>query len=183
MYAMVCRHSYGDKYFKPPRWLARFFESVSSFPLNRMVSNVYRFSKSRVHWLASFGRELGGPEKAEAMVKGQGVSLILKSMEIRFRRPVTYPDTVGCPRTLVFEGRVLRTWQQLLIGYMPIPPPSDDINDRSTLRVAGSAYSLAQEAFVAHCKEEVVWYDYDRLKKCDPGDRVREVVYGRIRAQ
>ncbi|XP_006461693.1 hypothetical protein AGABI2DRAFT_222531 [Agaricus bisporus var. bisporus H97] len=121
------------------------------------------FESSRIHWLASFGRGIGGPEKAEAMVKGRGVSLILKSMEIRFRRPVTYPDT-------------------LLIGYTPVLPLSDDMNERSTLRATGSAYSLAQEAFVTHSKEEIVWYDYDRAKKCDPGDRFREVVYGRIKA-
>jgi len=66
---------------------------------------------------------------------------------------------------------------------MPVLPSSDDTDGHSTLRTAGSAYSLAQEAFVAHSREEVVWYDYDRLKKCDPGDRVREVVYGRIKAQ
>lgn len=29
------------------------------------------------------------------MVKGQGVSLILKSLSIKFKRPVTYPDTVS----------------------------------------------------------------------------------------
>lgn len=40
------------------------------------------------------GNELGGPEKARAMLKAQGVSLILKSIEVKFRRPVTYPDTV-----------------------------------------------------------------------------------------
>lgn len=44
--------------------------------------------------MTSLGHELGGPEKAEAMLKGQGVSLILKSIEVKFRRPVTYPDTV-----------------------------------------------------------------------------------------
>lgn len=78
------------------------------FPLYRVASIVYRASKSRIHWLASFGREIGGPEKAEAMVKGRGVSLILKSMEIRFRRPVTYPDTVGRFQTLLLKHRVLR---------------------------------------------------------------------------
>lgn len=44
--------------------------------------------------MASLGRELGGQAKADAMIKGQGVSLILKSIEVRFRRPVTFPDTV-----------------------------------------------------------------------------------------
>ena len=41
------------------------------------------------------GNEIGGPEKAQAMIKGQGTSLILKSLSIKFKRPVTYPDTVS----------------------------------------------------------------------------------------
>ena len=43
----------------------------------------------------ALGNAMGGPEKAQAMSKGQGVSLILKSLSINFKRPVTYPDTVG----------------------------------------------------------------------------------------
>jgi len=43
----------------------------------------------------SLGNAMGGPEKAQAMSKGQGVSLILKSLSINFKRPVTYPDTVS----------------------------------------------------------------------------------------
>jgi acyl-CoA thioesterase FadM len=42
----------------------------------------------------ALGREIGGPDKANALIKAQGVSLILKSIAVKFRRPVTYPDTV-----------------------------------------------------------------------------------------
>ena len=45
----------------------------------------------------ALGNAMGGPEKAQAMSKGQGVSLILKSLSIKFKRPVTYPDTVSTP--------------------------------------------------------------------------------------
>jgi len=44
--------------------------------------------------MMSLGDEWGGEAQAERMIKGQGVSLILKSLEIQFKRPVTYPDTV-----------------------------------------------------------------------------------------
>ena len=44
--------------------------------------------------MLTLGEELGGPERARAMIRGQGVSLILKSIDVQFRRPVTYPDTV-----------------------------------------------------------------------------------------
>jgi hypothetical protein len=43
-----------------------------------------------------------------------------------------------------------------------------------------SAYSLAQKAFVAHSKEALVWYDYNKLEKCDPGERAKDVVRGRV---
>lgn len=38
--------------------------------------------------------ELGGLQKAKDMIEGKGVSLILGELSIKFRRPVTYPDTV-----------------------------------------------------------------------------------------
>jgi acyl-CoA thioesterase FadM len=45
-------------------------------------------------WLSAVMRELGGPERVHAMLKGQGVSFILRSIFVQYRRPVTYPDTV-----------------------------------------------------------------------------------------
>lgn len=123
------------------------------------VRYVRFFESARIKWMSSLGNELGGPEKARAMLKAQGASFILKSIEVRFRRPVTYPDT-------------------LLIGYKPVIP-SDNAIDRAVFDVKASAYSIAQSAFVAHSRESLVWYDYDSLKKCDPGERTRAVVYGR----
>lgn len=43
----------------------------------------------------TLGNDLGGPERAQAMIKGQGISVILKSLSIKFKRPVMYPDTVS----------------------------------------------------------------------------------------
>lgn len=47
-----------------------------------------------MQWLIEMGNLLGGQERAQAMLAGQGVSIILKSININFRRPVTFPDTV-----------------------------------------------------------------------------------------
>ncbi|CAA7262064.1 unnamed protein product [Cyclocybe aegerita] len=80
-----------------------------------------------------------------------------------FQRPVTFPDT-------------------LLIGYRPVPPASDH-TDLATFHAAASAYSLLQKAFIAHTKEALVWYDYDTLKKCHPGERALEVLWGRVRKE
>jgi acyl-CoA thioesterase FadM len=45
--------------------------------------------------MMSLGEEWGGRAQAENMIRGKGLSLILKTMEIQFRRPVTFPDTVS----------------------------------------------------------------------------------------
>ena len=50
--------------------------------------------QARIKWMMSLGEELGGPERAKAMINAQGVSLILKSIEVQYKRIVTYPDTV-----------------------------------------------------------------------------------------
>jgi len=43
----------------------------------------------------ALGKALGGEERVKAILAGQGVSFILKSVNIHFRRPVTFPDTVS----------------------------------------------------------------------------------------
>lgn len=45
-------------------------------------------------WLIRLGNLLGGEKRAQAMLAAQGVSVILKSINVNFRRPVTFPDTV-----------------------------------------------------------------------------------------
>ncbi|KAG6878886.1 hypothetical protein C0992_006899 [Termitomyces sp. T32_za158] len=114
--------------------------------------------QSRMKWVQSLGHELGGQAKADALIKGQGVSLILKSIEVRFRRPVTFPDT-------------------LLIGYRPRDRVGDD---PAVLNVTASAYSIAQQATVATSREALVWYDYDRLRKCVPNEDMQAVISGRM---
>ncbi|KAF8702914.1 hypothetical protein AX14_014304 [Amanita brunnescens Koide BX004] len=134
-----------------------------SFQHVNNVRYVRFFESSRVKWMTSLGEELGGPPKGQDMMKGRGVSLILKSIAVQFRRPVTYPDT-------------------LIIGYQPNISSEDAEDDPTTLSVTAKAYSLRQQAFVATSNEVLVWYDYDKLKKCDPGDRIRDIVRNRIRA-
>ncbi|ESK90120.1 thioesterase superfamily protein [Moniliophthora roreri MCA 2997] len=127
------------------------------------VNNVHyvRFiESSRTHWMSHLGHRLGGPAKAQALLKGQGVSLILKSIEVKFRRPVTYPDT-------------------LLISHKPYIPQLDPQRrvDPSELHLTSSVFSVIHQAFVAHGTEVIVWYDYDNLKKCDPGEELKGIVW------
>ncbi|KDQ61925.1 hypothetical protein JAAARDRAFT_31417 [Jaapia argillacea MUCL 33604] len=139
------------------------------------VNNVryLRFlESSRVHWMNSIAMELGGPQRASDMSKGKGVSLILKSITLNYKRPVTYPDT-------------------LLIAHKPLPPPapspshppsSHSHNAHLTqFNLDAIAYSYAQRSIVLTSSSVLVWYDYDTLKKCDPGEEARKVVWGRCR--
>ncbi|KAG5337595.1 hypothetical protein C0989_009223 [Termitomyces sp. Mn162] len=138
----------------------------------------------RMKWVLSIGHELGGQTKAEAMIKGQGVSLILKSIEVRFRRPVTFPDTVR-PCIDVHHGSTHSFDPlQLLIGYRPKDPSSDSNidSDPAVLNVTASAYSVSQQTIVATSSEVLVWYNYDRLKKCVPSEETLSVVLNRMRS-
>lgn len=45
--------------------------------------------------MRQLGLKVGGPENADALLRGKGVSLIVKSINVQFRRPVRYPDTVS----------------------------------------------------------------------------------------
>ncbi|EIN06231.1 Thioesterase/thiol ester dehydrase-isomerase [Punctularia strigosozonata HHB-11173 SS5] len=135
------------------------------------VRYVRFFESGRIKWMQSIGEELGGPQKAKDMITGKGVSLILKSISVNYRRPVTYPDT-------------------LLIGHKPhilITKSHDDAKphaisaSKTHFHVAAAAYSYSQRAIVAESDSVLVWYDYDKLRKCDPGQQARDVVMGRIR--
>jgi hypothetical protein len=53
-------------------------------------------------WLMAFGKVLGGEKRSKAMLAGQGVSIILKSTNVNFRKPVTFPDTVRVPCNICF---------------------------------------------------------------------------------
>ncbi|KAG2143794.1 HotDog domain-containing protein, partial [Suillus bovinus] len=115
----------------------------------RHVNNAHylRFIESgRMVWLMALGKVLGGEDRVKAMLAGQGVSLILKSANINFRRPVTFPDT-------------------LLVGHKPIISSS-----RTHFTLNAALYSYEQQAVVADSDSVLVWYDYDSLRKCDPGD-------------
>ncbi|KAH7905064.1 HotDog domain-containing protein [Hygrophoropsis aurantiaca] len=125
------------------------------------------FESGRMEYLIAVGNALGGPERARAMLSGKGVSFILKSISVNFRRPVVYPDT-------------------LLIGHKAVLPESNPSastptkSSRTSFRLSAVAYSYAQRAIVADSDSVIVWYDYDKLTKCDPGERAWMVLRDRV---
>ncbi|KAH0836820.1 HotDog domain-containing protein [Lanmaoa asiatica] len=128
----------------------------------RHVNNAHYlrfFESGRMQWIIRAGNLLGGEKRAQAMLAGQGVSIILKSINVNFRRPVTFPDT-------------------LLIGHKAIVSSS-----RTQFTLASAAYSYAQQTVVADSDGVHVWYDYDSLKKCDPGDETWRVLKEVMRSE
>ncbi|KAG2033817.1 Thioesterase/thiol ester dehydrase-isomerase [Suillus americanus] len=103
-------------------------------------------------WLMAFGKVIGGEKRAKAMLAGQGVSIILKSANVNFRRPVTFPDT-------------------LLIGQRPAISSS-----RTQFTLNAVLYSYSQQVIVADSVGVLVWYNYDSLRKCDPGDDIWRIL-------
>lgn len=150
------------------------------------------------------GHRLGGPNEAEALRKGKGISLIIKSLNVNYRRPVTYPDTVSTISVLfpssyhlvmivsptlnsthVHPSHKILFSPQLLISHKPVPPTqstqlSNSVQqslDPAALFLTSSAFSVTQQAFVAHCHETLVWYDYKKLRKYAPGEEYRTAVW------
>ncbi|KAH9074740.1 hypothetical protein EDB83DRAFT_2515604 [Lactarius deliciosus] len=82
-------------------------------------------------------------------------------MEVKYRRPVRYPDT-------------------LLVASKPAPEP-DPRHSRTQFLLFAKAYSYEQRAVVADLKSVLTWYDYDKLAKCDPGDENWAPVLARMK--
>jgi len=126
------------------------------------VNNVHYlrfFESSRIEWMQNIGLQLGGKSKADKMIKAKGISLILKSVSINYKRPVTFPDT-------------------LLIVHKP----HIESTNKYQFNLSGLAYSYTQRAIVCDSESVLVWYDYDKLKKCDPGEKTWKVLRDRIEA-
>lgn len=121
----------------------------------RHVNNVQylRWLESgRMKFLSVLSSQLP-PEQQANMVQGKGKSFILAGANLRYRRPVTYPDTC-------IVGTALR-----------------EINDKRTKCVQeGVVYSVKQQAVVLTADQIFVSYDYDTLKSCPMDPEVDAIV-------
>jgi hypothetical protein len=127
--------------------------------------------------MSSIGEELGGQAQADAFLRARGVSFILKSIEVNFRKPVKYPDTVSFVH-LPYIGD--DSGEQLLIAHKAAPEPDPKRAGTQFLLHAG-AFSYAQRAIVADSTSVITWYDYDKLTKCDPGDEYWAPILARMK--
>lgn len=93
---------------------------------------------------------------ARDMMEARGISIILKSIDVKFKRPVTYPDT-------------------LLIAHKPHALTATQFT------LSCLAYSYAQQAPVATAEAVCVWYDYDVWKKAEPSQAMAEALQRKAR--
>jgi len=127
----------------------------------RHVNNVryVRFvESSRIQWMTRLGEEVGGKAAAADLIAGRGVGIILKSVKVDFKCPVTYPDT-------------------LLISHRARPT---DPKSSTQFNHDGMIYSYAQRRVVATSESVLVWYDYDALKRTTPPDIMQRVLERRM---
>ncbi|EJT96603.1 Thioesterase/thiol ester dehydrase-isomerase [Dacryopinax primogenitus] len=116
---------------------------LDSFRHLNNVKYIKYFESGRMRLTQRLGEQIGGTKLARDMMEARGVSIILKSIDVKFKRPVTYPDT-------------------LLIAHKPhsFAP--------TQFTLSCIAYSFTQSAPVCTAEAVCVWYDYDVWKKCIP---------------
>ncbi|KAF8329375.1 Thioesterase/thiol ester dehydrase-isomerase [Cantharellus anzutake] len=120
----------------------------------RHVNNVHyvRFAESaRIRFMECMATSAGGDARKVALLAGQGVGLILKSVTVDFKRPVVYPDT-------------------LILSQKP------HTIEATQFSLTTVYYSLAQSTTVAKAESVLAWYDYNKLRKCEgPQDLVEYI--------
>lgn len=118
------------------------------------VNNVtyVRYAESaRVNWATNFGLHID-PEnghKWKQLMTPKAVGLILKSIRVDYKFPMTYPDRVS-----VFHK----------LRHAPFPSPS---HDASSFLLDVLILSEREQRPAARCFEELVVYDYRKGKKVD----------------
>lgn len=111
------------------------------------------------------------PSRMRLMEKqqGRGIGFILKDISVRYRHPVTYPDTVSSFGLLICRPTAncevgpaeFQLMDKLLIASRPhgIEP------ERASFKVAHALWSLKDNKLAATADSTLVMYDYDRKKK------------------
>jgi len=140
------QHGYDPNSFwrQPVSW-----GNLDSFRHLNNVCYVRFFESGRMEWLRNLAIIAGGEHRAKDLLEAKGISLILKSINVNFRRPVSFPDT-------------------LLVAHKALPPTADPAH----LSIHAMAYSETQGTIVAESTAICVWYDYDTLSKCRSGPPV-----------
>ena len=123
-------------------------------------------------WIESLGYELGGYSMALDMCQGRGVSLILKSHAVKYARPVTFPDTI-----LVAH----KPYDDYLRTAPVSSSTSTHKNPLTQIPMKAVIWSYSQRRIVTESDSVLVWYDYDTLAKCVPGQDMLSILSRRAK--
>ncbi|KAI0091567.1 HotDog domain-containing protein [Irpex rosettiformis] len=155
---------------------------LDSFQHVNNVRYLRFFESGRIKWMRSLGHEIGGPKKADDMVKGKGISLILRSVSLDYKRPVTYPDTLLIahkPHTGALKSAP-HTESGPSSTQLPPSALSRYKLAKTHFHCLAVAWSYSQRRIVTESDSVLVWYDYDKLAKCNPGEEALEALERRI---
>ncbi|WWD22708.1 hypothetical protein CI109_107201 [Kwoniella shandongensis] len=116
------------------------------------VNYLQWFESARIRYFESWGTLL--PEGTiQRIMAGKGTGVIIKDVSIKYKAPVTYPDT------------------------MMICSQLHGVNaDRASFGLKHIAWSLKDERVVALCDSTIVMYDYDNVKKGVMSDEFRKAL-------
>lgn len=113
------------------------------------------FESARIKYWDSLEHEFPA---SEGNMSGKGTGLILKDLRIRYKAPVTFPDTI-----------------------MISTKPTNVDQDRATFVLASSFWSLKDKKVVATGESVIVMYDYDNVKKGVMSDGVKAALERRAK--
>ncbi|GHJ85966.1 hypothetical protein NliqN6_2368 [Naganishia liquefaciens] len=118
------------------------------------VSFARYFETARVRVMQAFEPYMTSKTFRQFM-DGTGMGLVVKSVSIEYRRPVTFPDS------LVIMSKLI------------------DIDERkASFGLKQEAYSLNQNTVVARCTSVQVMYDFQNLQKGIMTDEVKRALHG-----
>ncbi|KAK0536560.1 hypothetical protein OC835_001995 [Tilletia horrida] len=116
------------------------------------VRYVRWYESARMLWGQHLATYIEDEQRRTDILRGTGVSFILGGINVRYRRPLLYPDTVLIAQTVA----------------LPIS------EDRFTIQAI--AYSVNQGAVASSGDQLCVMYDYVKLKKCPIPEDLRQVM-------
>ncbi|KAE8213961.1 hypothetical protein CF327_g2595 [Tilletia walkeri] len=116
------------------------------------VRYVRWYESARMRWGQALAQHIDDEKRRNDILRGTGVSFILGGINVRYRRPLLYPDTILVAQTI----------------SLPIS------EDRFT--ISAVAYSVSQSAIASSADQLCVMYDYVNLKKCPIPEDLRQIM-------
>ncbi|KAJ5168178.1 uncharacterized protein N7482_003772 [Penicillium canariense] len=112
------------------------------------VTYVRYAETARVNWTRNIGIHIDPANKSEwiNLLNSTGIGLILRSIKVDYKFPMTWPDKITVYQKLV-------------------PDPSSALSSQSAFQLQVMILSEARQRPAARCHEDIVTYDYKKNRK------------------